>query len=341
MKKIHFLVLIFLASITYTVHAQPIDSIRFFTDDSPVEMSLTTDIRALQKEKGNDQFQDASVSFHFADGTVIDEQIQVGARGVSRRAICKIPPMMLNFRNSTSPRLHSLGKLKLVIGCGSRSGDEELVFKEYLIYKMYNLFEDKSFRVRLLKTTYNDSKNKMSPFTQYSFLIEDDADMARRNGCKKRNHSPYGTEATNRDMMTMVALFEYMVGNTDWSIPNEQNVKLIFDRKDTTAPPYVVPYDFDYSGLVNAGYAEPHEAIGTTSVTERVYRGFARTLEEIQNTLAVFKKKKESVYSLVTNFSLLSEKTKKQMTRYLDDFFEMIDNEKQVKSTFVDNVRTR
>lgn len=340
MKKIQLSLLIFFVTITLRVVAQPIDSIKFFTDQSPLELSITTDIKALQKEKGEDQFQDATASFHFADGSTITEQIQVGARGVSRRALCRIPPMMLNFRNTTSPRLHSLGKLKMVIGCGSKAGDEELVFKEYLIYKMYNLLEDKSFRVRLLKTNYTDTKDKISSYTQYSFLIEDDGDMARRNGCKKRKHLPYATEATNRDMMTMVAIFQYMVGNTDWSVPNEQNVKLIFDRKDSTAMPYVIPYDFDYSGLVNADYALPAEILGISSVTERLYRGFTRSLEEVQNTLAIFRKNKDNIYSLITNFTLLNDKTKKEMTRYLDGFFRMIENEKQVKSIFVENVRT-
>jgi hypothetical protein len=140
--------------------------------------------------------------------------------------------------------------------------------------------------------------------------------------------------------MTMVAIFQYMIGNTDWSVPNEHNVKLIYDRKNEVLAPYVVPYDFDYCGLVNAGYAIPNEVIGTERVTERVYRGFPRNMEEIQAILDVFREKKQQVFDLINGFDLLSSRTRKEMTRYLEEFFKMIENRNQVKNIFIDNART-
>lgn len=302
-------------------------------------MTLTTDLRQLQTEKKDDAFQIASVSLKLADSIVINESIMVGARGNFRRTYCRIPPLMLNFRNATSPRLHSLGKLKLVIGCGINAIDEILLLKEFLVYKIYNILEEMSFRVRPLQIRYSDTRGKIKPFTQYAFLIEDDADMAGRNNCRKKEEITILTEKTNRDMMTMVAIFQYMIGNTDWAVPNNHNIKLIYDKKNKIAPPYVVPYDFDYCGLVNAGYAVPHELIGTEKVTERVYRGFPRTMEEIQIKLDIFRNKKDSIYSLINNFSLLDSKVKKEMTNYLDDFFKFIENKGQVKSVFIDNAR--
>jgi hypothetical protein len=339
MKKIALLLMLMACSVF--MGAQPIDSLRFFTDEQIIEMTLSTDIRGLQTQKGDDVFQPGSVAMKFSDSTTITEEIKVGARGKFRRGYCRTPPMMINFRNDNgSSRLQSLGKLKLVIGCGIKSSDEELLLKEFLVYKIYNLLEDKSFRVRLLKTNYVDSKGKNKPVTQYSFLIEDDGDMARRNNCKKKNHGQYLTEATDRNTMTLVSIFQYMISNTDWSVPNNHNVKLIFDRANEAAPPHAVPYDFDYCGLVDASYAVPHELIGTEKVTERVYRGFPRTLEEIQITLDVFRAKKAAIYSLINNFSLLSEKTKKVMTDYLDEFFTLIENKNRVKYIFIDNART-
>jgi len=341
MKKHVTSLLLFFTVFSLSAAAQPVDSIRFFTDNQVIDITLTTDLRGLQNAKGDETYQDGSVMMRFPDNTVIDEQIKVAARGKSRRAMCRIPPLFLNFRNTTSPRLYQLGKLKLVIGCGARSSDEDLLFKEYLIYKLYNLMEDKSFRVRLVKVNYNDTRNKIKPFTQYAFFIEDDAEMARRNGCKKKDIDvPYGTEATNRHVMTKVAIFEYMIGNTDWSIPNFQNIKLIFDKENENSPPYVVPYDFDYSGLVNASYAIPHESIGTESVTERVYRGFPRTMTEIQEVLDSFRVKKNSIYGVISNFTLLDEKVRNGMKDYLDEFFKTIESKNRVQSIFIDNART-
>lgn len=74
--------------------------------------------------------------------------------------------------------------------------------------------------------------------------------MARRNGCKKRTHGQILTEATDRKTMTRVAIFEYMIGNTDWSVPNNHNIELVFSRDNPALMPYAVPYDFDYCGLV-------------------------------------------------------------------------------------------
>lgn len=323
-----------------TVKAQQVDSLKFFAEEPAIEMQLSTDIRALQNEKGQDVFQPATVKMKFPDGTEIEEPIQVGPRGKFRRGYCRIPPIMMQFRNVSAPRLSSLGKLKLVIPCGSATADEELLFKEYLVYKIYNQITDLSMRVRLVKTTFNDSKGKFKSFTQYSFMMEDDGDMARRNNCKKRTHGQILTESTDRQTMTMVAIFEYMIGNTDWSVPNNHNIELVFSRENPAQLPFAVPYDFDYCGLVDASYAVPADVIGTEKVTERVYRGFPRNMEEIQATLDLFRAKKENILNVIRNFSMLSERVRNGMVKYLEEFFRMIENKNDVKSVFIDNART-
>lgn len=340
MCKTRFLTVLFLFfSLAGWSQSDPVDSLRFFTDEGLIQVNLTTDLRQVQTETKQGVFQPASISMLFPDSTLINEQISVSARGNFRRNYCRIPPMMLNFRNTGAPRLQSLGKLKLVIGCGVNPADEELLLKEFLVYKIYNLLDDRSFRVRLLRINYNDTRKKIKSFSQYAFLIEDDGDMARRNGCHKKDEIKLLTEATNRDMMTLVALFQYMIGNTDWAVPNNHNIKLIFDKKNKNAPPFVVPYDFDYCGLVDASYAIPNELIGTEKVTERVYRGFPRTMEELQIQLDVFRSKKDSIFGLINSFALLSMKTRKEMTGYLGEFFSLIEDKRAVKATFIDKAR--
>lgn len=318
--------------------AQPIDSIRFFTDESIITIDLTTDIKQLQTSQGEEVYQDADVNFQFPDSTHIQEKIRVAARGHFRREFCNIPPLLLNFKNSSSPRLASLGKLKLVIGCGRNAGDEALVLKEYLIYKMYNLLEQKSFRVRLVKVNYSDSKNKSKAFSQYAFFIEDDQDLAFRNDCIKMKDVQYLTESTDRATMTKVALFEYMISNGDWSVPANHNIKLIFSNGEPTIP-YAVPYDFDHSGFVNAEYATPAEILGTQSVTERVYRGFPRTMDELQACFDLYRKNKTAINNLILNFELLSSKIRKEANDYINEFFKIIENKREVQNIFIDNAR--
>lgn len=336
--RLFTIILLLLTRVTFAQEG-PVDSIRFFLDEGLIEVTLDTDLKAVQTETKQDVFQPALIKMSFPDSTFIEERISVSARGNFRRSYCRIPPMMLNFRNTGAPRLQSLGKLKLVIGCGINPADEELLLKEYLVYKIYNLLEERSFRVRLLRINYNDTRKKIKSFSQYAFLIEDDGDMARRNGCRKKDDVKLLTEATNRDMMTLVALFQYMIGNTDWAVPNNHNIKLIFDKKNKNAPPFVVPYDFDYCGLVDASYAVPSEVIGTEKVTERVYRGFPRTMEEIQIQLDVFRNKKDSIFGLINSFGLLSTKTRKEMTGYIQEFYSIIEDKRAVKTNFIDKAR--
>ncbi|MEN9547573.1 MAG: hypothetical protein RIR12_164 [Bacteroidota bacterium] len=326
---------------TQILLSQPIDSILFFTDEAPLEFTITTDLKALQSQKKPEKFyQDGTVAIKWQDNTIITEPIKVSARGKTRKEICRIPPMMIDFRTSPTSRLNHLGKLKMVIGCGTSQTEEELLLKELLCYKIFNQLSDKSFRVRLLKSTYVDTRNRIKSFSQYAFLIEDDGDVARRNGChKKETAGHFNSEATNRETMTMVALFEYLIGNTDWSVPNGHNIKLIFDRNKENALPYVLPYDFDYSGLVNAEYAVPADIMGTEKVTERVYRGFPRTMDELQQKLTIYREKKLAIYAVINNFMLLSEKTKKGMIQYLEDFYSTINDTKAVQRIFIDNAR--
>jgi hypothetical protein len=344
MKKINCFLfsLLFTGSLLVNAQAKPFDSIRFFTDEGLINITLTTDIRELQKGLGEEVYQEATVSCHFPDSSIIDEKIKVAARGHYRRTYCKIPPLLLNFRNATSPLLSSLGKLKLVLGCGSNTEDEQLVLKEYLVYKIYNLLEKKSFRVRLVRVRYDDTRKKIKPFSQYAFFIEDDKDMAERNGCEKRNKANYHDESTDTEIMSKVALFEFMISNGDWSVPENHNIKLIFTKKEQTVP-YAIPYDFDHSGFVNAGYALPPdlfmEKFGVQKVTERVYRGYTRTMEELQAAFEIFKNKKQSILSLINNFLLLGAKSRKEATDFINEFYKIINDKRQVQTIFIDNAR--
>ena len=341
MKKIKWLLLFFCVAATASAQIQKVDSVKFFAEEGIVEMTLTTDIAQMQKEKGEDMFQPATVSLRFPDSTVIEEPITVAPRGHFRREYCNIPPIMVDFKNESSPRLSPLGKIKLVIGCGTNGNDEQLLLKEYLAYKIYNLLENKSFRVRLMKVNYVDTRNKVRPFSQFAFLIEDDKDMAIRNNCNKKAKAQYSTEAVDRELMTKVAVFEYFISNGDWSVPNNHNIRLIYDNNNAAFPPYPVPYDFDHSGFVNAGYALPNELLGTETVKERVYRGFPRTMPELQACFDIFRNKKTDIIALVNNFPQLQARNKKELVSYIDEFYDIINDKRQVQSIFIDNARTK
>ncbi len=210
---------------------------QFFLDDSVIEVTLTTDIKDLRADKKKLAWQPANIIMHFSDTSVISEEIHIEPRGNYRKTYCDIASLMLNFKNPLSPILSPLKKLKLVGGCHNGSANEELLLKEYMVYKIYNLLSIMSFRVRLLHITYKDSKQKVKSYSQYAFLIEDMKDMTARSNCAEVKNKVYATELTNRQQMTLVSIFEYMIGNTDWAVSVYHNIKLMVPKNDTLANP--------------------------------------------------------------------------------------------------------
>ncbi len=313
--------------------------IKLFKDDVPLQMTLTTDVRQLTGEKSKEAFQKAIVTLKLPDSTLVKEEIELRARGNFRKDYCYIPSLMLNFKTVDVNKMASLEKMKMVCTCRMGKEFEPLVIKEYLSYKMFNTLTDMSFRVRLVNVTFIDSEGKKKPISQYGFLIEDVDDMAKRNGCKELELKKLPAEASNRKFMTMVNLFQYMIGNTDWSVPGDHNIKLIQPRDSANARPFAVPYDFDFSGLVDAPYAIPDEQLGTTSVKERVYRGFPRTMEELQESIVNFNAKKIEIYKLVTDQEQLDKRSKDDMIKYLDEFYKIINDPGSVKKEFIENAR--
>lgn len=317
----------------------PINRQLFFSDDKLIEVTLSTDIKKLRTEKRKPAWQPANITMRFADSSVISEEIRVEPRGQYRKNNCDLASLMFNFKNPTSPKLSPLKKLKMVGGCRVGSPDEELLLKEYLVYKIYNLISIMSFRVRLMHMTYKDSKQKAKSYSQYAFLIEDMNDLASRNNCREIKKRAFSTEGTNRQQMTLISLFQYMIGNTDWSVPQYHNIKLMVPQNDTLARPYAVPYDFDYAGIVDAPYAIPNDDLGITSVKERLYRGYERTMEELQEALDIFKEKKDRIMFTIDNFALLSKRTRQEMTGYLEGFYETIDDKHSLRRIFISNAR--
>ncbi|HSK12913.1 MAG TPA: hypothetical protein VK907_06830, partial [Phnomibacter sp.] len=232
---------------------------KFFEDVDPIEVVLQTDMKKLVSQKKNPNFQPATLTWKNADasGDVV-EPIRIRLRGKNRKETCSNASLMIDFRvDSQKTRLSNLKEMKWVAPCSRNVDGEQFVLKEYLIYKMYNEFTDLSFKVRLLHITFQDASGKQKPFTQYGFALEHVDDLKKRNNCIEEKKRQFLTVQTQREQATLVSIFQYMIGNTDWAVPNYHNVKLLIPKDSPTAQPYMVPYDFDYAGAVNTPYAVP------------------------------------------------------------------------------------
>jgi len=130
-----------------------------------------------------------------------------------------------------------------------------------------------------MRVTYVDSAGRMDDMQKFAFLIEDEDHMAARNDAIVNKRLVMHPDQGQRVPTNRLCLFEYMIGNTDFSIGQQHNVKLI--SPDPLSLKIPVPYDFDWSGLVNAPYAKPTPQLNFGNVRERSFRGFCNSEEEL------------------------------------------------------------
>ena len=297
-----------------------------FTRDDILELSLRFDITQYKRKKPKDEYLDAVLTYHISKTDSINKNIRLKSRGQFRNGYCDFPPIALNFKKTEFKMgdLNKLEKMKLVTHC--QSGNEDIVFKEYLIYKLYNVLTDSSFRVRLLRINYINTFKQSKPIRTYAFFIEPLDLMAERINSVPVEVLTLSQKNIVPEMMDRMAIFNYMIGNTDWSVPGQHNCKVLASlRTDRSDLGMIVPYDFDYSGLVNATYAVPAEGLGIESVRQRIYLGACRSEEVYLNALKEFANKKESFYKVIREFPYLDDRTKKDMVRYLDEFYSGFD----------------
>ncbi len=297
-----------------------------FTRDDILELSLRFDITQYKRKKPKDEYLDAVLTYHISKTDSINKNIRLKSRGQFRNGYCAFPPIALNFKKTEFKLddLNKLEKMKLVTHC--QSGNEDIVFKEYLIYKLYNVLTDSSFRVRLLRINYINTFKQSKPIRSYAFFIEPLDLLAERINSVPVEVLTLSQKNIVPEMMDRMAIFNYMIGNTDWSVPGQHNCKVLASKSlDRSDLGMIVPYDFDYSGLVNATYAVPAEGLGIESVRQRIYLGTCRSEEVYLNALKEFANKKESFYKVIREFPYLDERTKKDMVRYLDEFYSGFD----------------
>jgi len=307
-----------------------------------LEVTLTTGLKEVKKDIGEKRgYHPATIAYQNEEGETVSLDLKVKTRGNSRRSknMCDFPPLRLNFKkdNTKGSIFEGQNKLKLVAHCQDNRDDyKEYVVREYLVYKAYQLLTDKGFRVRLLKMTYVDSGNKENTVERYGFIIEAEEFLAERMGGEMLENKKIHAENTDRKMVDRVSVFQYMIGNLDWSVKENHNMKMCYVAG---ASPYCIPYDFDLTGIVDTEYALPPEMLAVNSVRDRLFRGYCRTSEEFEEAFKEFLRIKDDLYALYTESELLSEKYVKSTIKYLDNFYATINNPKSVKQEFLKKCR--
>ena len=332
MKPIYIILLLFIS--TCTLYGQK--PRKLFRSDSVLEITIKMPLKDVINNRNERTEHDSNLSYITADGNEVNHAIKVKVRGKTRamKQICTFPPLQLRFNKKDTENTIFKGqkKMKLVAHCQGDRTFEEYVQREYLIYKMYQHISPYSFNVRLCRITYLDQDKPKQNNVHYGFLIESIKDVAKRNDMTVFKGNIRNQETLNKDNLDKLVFFEFLIGNLDWSIKERHNMKLIIGENG--ALPVAVPYDFDYSGLVNTPYAIPPEELNLPDIKTRLFRGFCRK-GNYQETINFYKEIEDELRNEVTKIPSMNGKSVSSVNKYMDSFFEILDSEKYVDKRII------
>ena len=315
--------------------------IRLFDNPMNLKIDFVMDFKDLQKNTNDTSFLKTLINYSVNDGEMRSIPSKIRARGNFRRKICYFKPMKIKIKKKDAENTIFKGArtLKLVVPCQNESGNNELVYKELMCYQMFGVLSKIHLKTQPVTLTIHEQKGKkIIDHEIFGFLIEDDNKLADRHNAKKypsnRRVSPLSISDSSA---VNFAIFEYIIGNTDWSMVYQHNVEMLYLNSSA----FSIPYDFDHSGIVNAYYAKPNPMLNIRSVRDRVYRGMCR------KDPLIFEKMRQHYVSKIDDIKLvvnnyknkISDKEFTRISDYLNDFFEIIKSEELFKEKIASKCR--
>ncbi len=330
-SKYTLLTLAFLLHLVVS-RGQPVDTLHsIFERLTAVEgarMTLEADLTTIIAQKKTNQYFPGSLMTE--DGKTY--AIELRPRGKYRRKISEIPPLKIKFKKKflASEGLDTLNDIKLVLPTVDNADGDELIIKEYLIYKMFERLTQASVRARLIRLTIRDTHVEKSKKTMYAILIEDEEETIARMKGSPVDQYGIPTDSLITNQAALVVMFEYMIGNTDWEIAMMRNVRLV--RSNESGKVLVLPYDFDFSGLVSAPYASPSSDSGLKTVRDRFLMSNGLKIESLRRATQMMKGCRKDFYDICRS-KHLNRPAAAEMISYLDTFFQLVEANDEVPTT--------
>lgn len=313
-----------------------------FASDEPIRFVLAADFDRLSGDRSQEsEERPGRILIRDREGRPVEMDIEIKTRGNFRlkRSTCSLPPLRLDLPSSEplGTIFDGQDKLKLVTHCRDRDSYRQNVMEEYLAYRIYNQLTDLSFRVQLAEITYVDTSGKEGPLTRMGFLLEDEDALAERTGGLMLEGRGAGPESFHGETIGTMYLFQYLIGNVDWSTVGPHNVKILRVEFDH----FPIPYDFDWSGLVDASYAGPNELTVDLhgSVRERVYWGACADHIDYQVVFSRFQEKRGAILGLVDELPELREDGRGEARDYFAEFYRIIDDPDRAQREIVRRCR--
>ncbi len=294
------------------------------TQEEGARLTLEMDYTTLLENRKTNQYFPAML----VDAAGKTYQVEVKPRGKYRRKVCEEPPLKVKFPKKMlrAEGLDTLNEVKIVMPCYDNPRGDELIIREYVAYRMFEHMTGASVRARLIRLTLKDTHVE-SKRTMFCLLVEDEEEtVVRMNGSLVEQYGiPPDSLITNQ--AALVAMFQYMIGNTDWDISMMRNVRLV--RSAETGKVLVVPYDFDFSGLVSAPYSSPSSDTGLRTVRDRFLMANGIPTESLRRATQMLRSAHKDFLDICRN-KYLPKDAQNEMIQYLELFFNQIEDKDSV-----------
>jgi hypothetical protein len=320
------------------------ENLPLFAATDTLALKLSADFRAVNKNRSPDSTTPypGVLVVTGAAGNGRDIPVTLRVRGHVRRLqrTCDFVPLRVEFEKAEVKDTVFAGQddLKLVTHCQDSREFDQYVLAEYLAYRIMNAVTPWSFRARLARIAYVDAPSGKTVATRFGVLIEKDTHVARRVEGRVAPLQNRLFRSLDQDSLVMMALFQFLIGNTDYSIIKLHNIRLIQDIQGGLHP---ITYDFDLAGLVHPPYAAPNPILRTqiATVRDRLYRGPCLTAQQLEPYLARFRAKKAEVLALVTSITEFEPGARQDVLDYVKDFFDVIESRSRTSLALVGRCR--
>lgn len=320
-----------------------------FQSDEKLALVLEFPLRDLLRQAKEKATIPGVLRYSEIDGSKVVLDVAVSTRGNSRLEQCRYPPLSINLKRKQVATTIFAGqnKLKLVTLCRDTASYRRYLRQEYTIYRIYNLLSEYSFRARMLEVSYRESSGRQPKEALPAFFIESDKEVAERVEMALVKSDVVVVSQLDTGQLNILTLFQFMIGNTDWSVRRGPATEGCCHNGKVVSPPdahngwVVLPYDFDQSGLINTSYAMPSELLPIRSVRQRLYRGFCGGNAQLDSTIAMFNDSRSAIEDLFSNGPDASSNNKAAL-KYLRGFYEIVNDSKKRQKQIIDRCqRTR
>jgi len=313
-----------------------------FQSEETLEIKFSIALSDVEKAREDSVYFPTTLHFKDPAGQWDSIHVSMRARGNFRRKYCSLPPLRIKINKANRGQSIFAGtkSLKLVLPCHTTKNDDDLILREYICYQLCEPTTPYVFATRMVKITLVDGSGKnIKTYNLSGFFIEDDDAVAKRLQAKVVDVDKLHPQLLNDTCSIRNDIFQYMIGNTDFSTTFFHNTKVIKTDNGRYIP---IPYDFDMSGFVNAPYATMDPNLNISSVRERIYRGFCRNDKVAQVVRLEYITLEPKILEVVNRYQdVLEPKQYAWLKRYLGDFFSTIKDDKSYRQKIAVACRTR